>query len=85
MFEFAPNRPIAIMAKYKVYHTHPNPKKGRNEPLLVVVPGAECDECPKQSAGAVSSGMLRYMDMVKGDRHARAKVSRKGGPNKRGA
>jgi hypothetical protein len=36
--------------KMTMYHTHPNPAwrpSLRNEPLLLVVPGWSCSDCPK--------------------------------------
>lgn len=31
----------------KLYHTHPNPSVGRNEPLFITVEGMTCDKCEK--------------------------------------
>lgn len=32
-------------------HTHPNPKKGKNEPLFITIPGFSCPDCPKKKKG----------------------------------
>jgi hypothetical protein len=37
---------------HRIYHTHPNPKQGRNEPLTIVVEGWDCSECRKPATHA---------------------------------
>lgn len=34
--------------KYKPFHTHKNPKTGRDEPLFLVIEGATCADCQAQ-------------------------------------
>ena len=38
---------LAHKMTHRIYHTHPNPKQGRNEPLLVETEGWDCPECRK--------------------------------------
>jgi hypothetical protein len=40
------------MVKYRIQHTHPNPKKGRDQPLLIIIDGPKesCQECQEIEA-----------------------------------
>ena len=34
--------------RYTYYHTHPNPKHGKDEPIAIIVAGVRCAECAAQ-------------------------------------